>query len=350
MRGLAMAGRMRLEVRAEPSFMDLVASLGDEAEVVVARSRVNQKIVGLGVRVLRRVWMGGRMARTGHLMFLHGAAVSPWPRSSAAGYGLLGELQQKNPADFHTTAILAENHAARRLLEANVRGLPRYTALCDLITFTLGTRDRRLRRFHAPAARDLLVSIDPHDWASLREALTAHLQPLPCAPVVDADESLIARSAANVDWRDFVAVRERGRILAAAALWDQRQTRQMIVAGYGPTMRFCRPIWNTWQSLRGRPRLPAIGAAINLAYVSHLAVDAGRPDALGGLLELLARKARTKGIDYLVLSLAASHPLCPRAATLAGHQTRSILYSVCWPGDRVPEFGHGPPYVEAGML
>ena len=59
---------------------------------------------------------------------------------------MLRELQGADAVGFHLTAILARNETARRLLEAGLPGLPRYSPVAEIKTFTLATRGRWVRR------------------------------------------------------------------------------------------------------------------------------------------------------------------------------------------------------------
>ncbi len=112
-----------------------------------------------------------------------------------------------------------------------------------------------------------------------------------------------------------------------------------------------RPLYNALHILHRRPRLPAPGRPLNLAYVSRLALaDESDEQTVRQLIAMLQAKARAGGIDYLALSLAAPHPACRVVAKLADHQTHSILYRVTWPGDPPPAAITGIPYVEAALL
>ncbi len=197
LRGQAMAGggRVRLSVETEPSFMQATALLGEHVEVLVATRPGDSRVIGLGVRAVRRVWLDGHLQRIGHLSFLR---VHPDFRRRRdflrGGYDLLRMLHERDPVVCHLTAILKDNVAARRVLEAGHRGLPRYAPLTDVVTFTLRSKARGSGRVDAPS--------------DLPEFLRRTLSRQPFAP---GDE--VGPSAGN-----FVAVRISGRITGAAQL------------------------------------------------------------------------------------------------------------------------------------
>jgi hypothetical protein len=267
------------------------------------------------------------------------------------GYNLLGHLQARDPADITLTAILSQNHAARRLLEAGLRGLPAYTPVSEIRTFTFSTR--RLRRLAAPTG----VASGPAVGGAALGFMKDHFATLdaaPCLPPADSS-NLQGRPpvtiTAHLHREDFVVVRRHDQVCAVAALWDQRPFRQVLVTGYTPSLGPARPLLNACRAFTGHAPLPAPGKPLALGYVSHLACP-WAPEGLTlffHLMKKLGTLAADRGMEYLVLSLAAGHPLAPAAARQASHQTESILYSVRWPQDYVVPLSN-TPYVEAGLL
>jgi len=331
--GQSMGHSVKIAVQTEPSFHAAVRLLGHDAEILLARERSSGRIVGLGVRAHRQVLLNGCTRHIGHLFFLRVAPEFRGRRDFLrAGYGYLRDLQDARPVEFCTTAILAENYAARRLLEAGLPGLPVYRSIAGISTITLV-----VPRCSADAS-----AASPPDV--LQEFLRMQLQPMPLSPPL----TTLADSPPSLTLNDFVTVQNHGRVLAAAALWDQRSVRQTILTHYAAPLRHLRPFYNILQVIRRRRGLPAPGP-LNMAYISHLAVENSDPRVFAQLLGTLRASAAARGIDYLVLSLAADHPLAPLAARNALHSTRSLLYSVTWPGEALPDIP-ATPYVEAALL
>ncbi len=336
--GQTVAGAVQLEVRTEPSFRAALALLGEDAAILLARERATRRLVGLGVRTSRQLSVNLQPRTVGHLSFLRVAADYRGRRDFLrAGYALLRELQERRPVDFCLTAILAENHAARRLLEAGLPGLPVYRPLTDVLTFTIATP-----LVSAPWSNP---AVDP---CSLAAFLSHHISPMPLAPVINAS-TFASPSPGHLTCDDFVTLREGNQLLAAAAIWDQRPIRQFCITGYGGVLRQFRIFYNVLQFFRRRPGLPAPGI-LNHAFISHLAVDPQARTHFPLLLKSLTLAGRARGIDFLTLSLAAGHPLCSVAAQIAIHHTRSSLYAVHWPDQPAPEIPSAIPYVEAAHL
>jgi hypothetical protein len=265
-----------------------------------------------------------------------------------AGYGAMGQLQEREPAEVTLTAILGANRGARRLLEAGVRGLPRYEPVAEVETFTIGTRDWRLRRCDGEA---LLGPATPADREEVLRFLKKELGGTALAPV---DEGFAERmgDAGAPAWEDFVLLRQSGgRVAGVAAVWDQRARRQIVIAGYDRWLGSARPLWNALQRVRGRADLPAPGKVLAMASVSRLAVAGNDAGVFVELLKRLAAKGLSVGAEYLALSFCRGHPLAAIARRWAAHTTASILYQVKWE----PEPGEGSaiegiPYVEAALL
>jgi hypothetical protein len=231
---------------------------------------------------------------------------------------MLRELQHADPVPFHLTAILDDNAAAARLLEAGLPGLPKYVPLACVRTFTFQTG--KLGRGVRPEP--------PHPDARAFAADTL------------ARQELAPATAASLD---FVTLGDP--VEAAAAIWDQRSVRQLVLAEAPRWLQMLRPV----MSLAG-DRLPAAGKAINVAYVSQLALRNQDAGAFVRLLKLLCAKANQSRIEYLSISLASENPLSVMAGRLARHVTRSTLYAVHWDGDAGCPPLASFPYVEAALL
>lgn len=330
-----MAGPVELQIRTEPSFRAAAALMGANPHILLARENATGHITGLGVRTERNLLLNEAPRRIGHLSFLRVAPAFRGKRDFLRqGFGLLRDLQRARPVDFCLTAILSGNYAARRLLEAGLPGLPVYSPIAEIATFTLGTRKEKSRS-----------TAPPPSLPALNDFLQRHIEPMPLAPRIDLAEA----TNSNLTQHDFITVTHAGKIVAAATLWDQRAIRQTVITGYHGALRTFRPFYNTLQLLRGRHLLPSPGM-LDLAYVSHLAIDPPAPQHFAALLHRLSAAAHARGIHYLALSLASNHPLCPFAHRIAMHRTESTLYTVHWPGEPVPRIPSTTPYVEAALL
>ncbi|MDR3228160.1 MAG: hypothetical protein LBT53_01925, partial [Puniceicoccales bacterium] len=150
----------------------------------------------------------------------------------------------------------------------------------------------------------------------------------------------------------FCVVRRAGRIVAAAALWDQRQFQQIVLARYGKMLRWLRPVINAWAWATGRPRLPREGTALSQAAVFGLtfADAADSAAAWPELWQNLQAAAGARGIDWLTLAADTRDPRLPVLRRTAGAGVREYhtrLYEVRWRDLPVPAhrlLGDGRPF------
>ncbi|MCP4661054.1 MAG: hypothetical protein GY856_37100, partial [bacterium] len=123
--------------------------------------------------------------------------------------------------------------------------------------------------------------------------------------------------------------------------------------GYAPSLERWRRLVNVALALGGRPRLPAPGRPLELAYLSHLAVD---DDCAEVLIELIrAARHHSAGIDldYLVTGLTAANPMLPALRrAFPARELASILYLVHRPGAAaaIDELDGRLPHVEVATL
>ena len=114
-----------------------------------------------------------------------------------------------------------------------------------------------------------------------------------------------------------------------------------------------RPALNAVAALRGRPRLPAVGSPLSLAFLSHGAADGDDPEHVIALVQAACRESAESGIDHLVLGFAAGNPLA--AAIERSFPVRSydtIIYIVHRPRARgaVELLDGRPPHLEVATL
>ncbi len=406
LRRRAMGGTVRLTLEREPSAWLAAAVQGDPHHTVVARERATGRILGMGSRAVRDVWVGGRRARMGYLAQLRLAPGLPAGRRLlAAGYRSCNRQRQPDELPYDLTSIVADNAPARRLLERGLPGFPRYHRLCRLITLTIPTRRKRRLRIRArpgaqraearprtnPTAQssrpsttnqrrrqDTLSIPSPRRGANgtterafganehkaesesgrerylpaIAQCLERILSRYQFAPAWTEDDLRSSTRTRGLEATDFLLKNDHDdRVTGCVAIWDQRSFKQVVVRDYAPALRRFRPLVNSALAIAGRPRLPPPGSTLELAYLSHLAVDDDRADVAVALIRAARHEAGRRGLDYLVLSLAEANPLLSAVRrAFPARELESILYLVHPEGSPVPEIGDGCPYVEAATL
>lgn len=285
--------------------------------------------VGICERVVREAFVNGERRR---LPYLAGLRVLPEFRNSIralrGGFEALRRLSgDERDLPWALTSIMNDNATARRVLGANLRGMPRYEPVGELSTFAMTAQGN--------AEPDRATDIDLPRIAELLLRQGAESQ---FATVWTHDALRAAISAGWLHAKDFLVLRREGAIRACVALWDQSASRQLVVSGYSPWLRRARPLINCAATLTGLPRLPSPGGVVRAAYLSHLAVDEAAPEDLLALIAVARAEARRRGLSLLFLGLATDHPFTAWARKLQRQREfRSQLYVVRWPKDPAPK-------------
>jgi hypothetical protein len=316
-------GAVSLRFEREPDYFAGENVGGASDRTIVARR--DGRVVCMGRCSRRVVYVNGRLSEVGYLGELR---LAPGTRGGLAvlraGYAFFARLEAERPAEFYYTSVAQSNVRARSVLESGRLGLPKYEALADLTTVAWPVRlggqcagneargdEKELVEFLDTQARRhaLAMPWDAEVWSALgRHGLVAE---------------------------DFCVVRREGRIVAAGSAWDQSAWRQTVVAGYAGATEWLRPVINGLAGLAGRPGLPAIGGRLSQARVHPLSVAEGADAAVTDeLLEKLEGRAKARGVEWLVASVAADDALRAVLARRSGaREYATRLYAVRHPAE-----------------
>ena len=256
------------------------------------------------------------------------------------GYASLAREIARAKSVAWFTSIDASNQRARKVLESRANGLPRYYRMADYQTRVIPVSHRgpknvisgaesieELGEFlnHEDARHDLSLAWNEARWSAL------------------------ARSGFTSN--DIVVIRRKGRIVAAAGVWDQRAWKQVVVHQYPRWMERLRPVIDAGAACLGHNGLPCAGHPVSLGSVFPFAVAEGCADLLPELWRDLAAIARRRNLHWLVLGLEAEDPLWQRVRSI-GINYRTILYWVCGAGfpETFPEPSDRTPRPECATL
>lgn len=346
LRRQVMEGTLRLTLEREPDGQHAAAVEGERHHMVVARRADNPEILGMASRAVRRVWWNGEPAFLGYLSQLRRVPeLAGGRRLLRQGFEACNAARRNDELPFDLTSILADNTNARRLLERGLPGLPAYRPFCNFSTLTFGTRTSGRQRSQAVieyGSEALLPAIV--------DCLERNLRRYQLAPVWSLADLRSAERTRGLKPTDFLVATEKSKVLGCLALWDQRSFKQVVVRGYDGILGPFRPWVNVGLTVVGRPRLPRPGRPLELAFLSHVAIDDDRPEILLDLVATARRTARRRGLDYLSMGFATDHPFT--AAIQKATRARileSVLYLV-GSGANTARLDSRRPHVEVAVL
>jgi len=317
-----MAGQISLSFEREPSYFSDAELPEQTKQTIVAREE--GRVVCGGFCSIRRRFVNGTPQRVGYLGGLRLCSRQAGRFDILRrGYEFFHSLQAGTQADFYFTSIASDNHPARKFLERGLPGMPAYEFIGEFVTLLLPARHHTPTPNHGAiqtrVAGELMSLLNDHGCCQ---------QFAPCWSITE----LAALDSLGLRESDFRFIRRRDKVVACAALWDQRTFKQTVIRGYTPALVLARPALNLTARMTGGPRLPVVGEALANAFVSHLTVAPDEHDALIALLAELRGLAKQRGIELLTLGFAANDPfLTTVRRDFRLREYHSRFYIVRWP-------------------
>jgi hypothetical protein len=327
-----MPGTIELALEREPSVFLAAGVEGDPHHLIVARESRTGRVVGMGSRAVRDVFLNGVPSRIGYLSQLRLERGHRGRRQLlAAGYALLRSLRAADEAPFDLTSIVADNRAALRLLSAGLPGLPAYRALATFVTLVMAVKRRR-------SSSSVSLKLERGSRARMEDVaacLERNRRRSQFGPRFSASDLLSPERSRGLRPEDFQLALCEGRMLGCLAVWNQAAFKQVVVRGYAASLASVRPWLNVAAPFIGMPRLPALGEALPLAFVSHVAVDDDDPAVYQALLAAAHADAGERGFSHLLVGFAEGHPfLSLTAHRYSPRRYPSLLHAVHWTDGR----------------
>jgi hypothetical protein len=330
---------VRLSLEREPDSRFAASIEGDLHETIVVRHRQDDEAVAIASRSVRTAFLNGTPTPLGYVGQLRiDQRYRRHRRLLDAGFRFAHELHERHARastaapQIYLASVVADNIPARRLLGRRATGWPTFEPIDALVSLAIPL-DRRptislpsgvhIRRGSADLVDDIVSCLDRNG---------PRFQFRPVWTRGDLLSPMRTRGLAPTDFA--VALRD-GRVIGCAACWDQRAFKQVRVRGYPRGVAQFRPVLNLFSPALGVPRLPPVGAQLQNAYVSHVAVDAEH-DGDGLVLTALVREAgtvaRSKQAEYVIVGLSSRDAALSTIKRTFRHRAyESILYVAFWP-------------------
>ena len=345
LRQISMPGNITLSFQREPSFF--LAELAGSAmsQVMICTDHHVGRIVGMGSRSIRSVYIDGRPAQVGYLSMLRGLPESRGNIALARGYRYLKELHADGAIPYYFTTILDDNTEAKTLLTSARAGLPVYKPVARLLTSLLPLTRNPVRKGGSEAASRVEKDQLPEAVAFLQQWNSRYQ----FAPLYTEQDMLgVSQLLPGFSWENLYVYREHGKVLGTLGIWDQQSLKQTVVTAYSRQMRLIRPLYNLLARMQSKPRLPQVGEDIRILYGAFVS---GNSSAFTSLLQRACAEWSGKGYDYLSLGFCEDSELSPIASRYAAQQLASTIYIVYWQDESItlPDLCK-PVHVEVATL
>ena len=347
-------GNISLSFEREPDYFCAADIEGQFHQTMVVCETEGGKIMGMGDRSVRPLWVNGQPTQVGYFSgfrarddYRRGLALA---RFTQQGFRYYHQLHADGRAPFYIISIIADNIPARRLLTAGLKGLPRLQEYTRMTTYAIhparpkadlplprGLRLVRGSQERIPAIVDCLERNGARKQFSPHWTAEALLSPLTPHLVIE-------------DF--FLAVDGSGCVAGCLALWDQNTFKQTVVRGYAGLLGRFRKTINLLAPLGGWPPLPDVGAPLNQAFACFLALDGDDPDVFAALLRAVYNEAAHRRYSYLLLGLPEASPLGRTIKSYRPLKYVSQIYLAAWE-DRPQEIASidaRPPALEIAIL
>lgn len=288
LRDNAMPSWVTMTVAREPSFFAGTGRFGRDWAVI---ARQDDAPVGMYACSEHPVHLNGTARELGYLGALR---VKPSYRNRVRilrdGYASLRTLSPSRNQALWYTAIASENLPARRILEANLHGMPRYWVTNELAIMAMPSSRGRRRFLWRPVRSDEL--------ARLCGFHNRHASQYQFAPALTPE-------IATATGASFFALERDGELQACMALWNQQRYKQVLACAYRRPLGALLPLYNAYARLARKVPLPPLGQALDQTYLAFLAVAPSLDPQRTELIEDALAIAPT---SVLTLGLHARHP------------------------------------------
>lgn len=334
---------VRMSIEREPSFFHGENLTGESSTVIARRSESPHEVVGMYSMAVQKTHVNGAPVGTGYLGALR---VNPEFRHRLGilknGFASARALSGIDALPVFTS-VASDNVAARRLLEANLRGMPCYTPVGEVESMGFSTRQGK--------SGGLLQAASPADIPGLVEFFNTAAAAYQFAPVLSRQWLTELPRSGGLRLDDFWLLKDGSRLRGCIAIWDQRGFKQIVARGYRFPLNRLLGGYNLFAHLTGRLSLPKPGKQLQQVFLSFLMLDAQAADNVTHIIREALLIARRKGARVGTLGLATHNPVAGRLRdNLNASIYKSCIETVHWPDGPAPGLDGRPPQPEIALL
>jgi len=326
-----MQGDMALSFRREPDYFLGCGVQGGRSQIIKCTDHRTGRIVGLGARHSKNLFVNGIETRVGYLSDLRGDPNVRKRTLLARGYAFLRELHVAEPLPLYFSVILDGNDEAVANLTAARAGLPIYENRGRIRTPAIHLDRRKPEQLcDGVTIRKATASVIPQVFTFLnRENASKQLAPS------YRDQKPGSPALSGLTPENFYLAYRGERIVGCVAAWDQSGFRQTHVESYSGALRTARPFYNIAAYISSLHALPAPGEKVPYLYLSMIAAEDNRKDIFAALLRTVYRDQRSGNYHFLIAGLHEQDPLSQVLDDYRNIDAGGSLYLIYYPEDAV---------------
>jgi len=328
-----MPGSISLSFEREPNYFNASLIEGRFHQTLVAHEMESGKVIGVGNRSVRPMFVNGVVQDIGYMSQLrihprYGKGLY-LARGLAQGFKLYRELHEDGRAPFYLMSIIEDNLPARKLLTSSLPDYPCAQEYARMFTYAI-YRTRRKRALSLPHPLRL-VRGDKKYGTEIVDCINRNNACKQFASFWTCDSLF----ASNLTPADFFLALERDRVVGCLACWDQTAFKQTVVRGYSGALARWRRILNAFAPFGLSPYLPEPNTPLRHSYASHLAIDGDNPQIFAALLRAVYNENLARGYNHFMIGLAESNPLRKVVRSYRPLTYISQIYLVTWDSGNV---------------
>ena len=323
---------------------------GRQSEVLVCREAQNGRVVAIGHRSVKSVFVNGQPTSVGYLSGLRLDQSVRNRQILAHGYAFLRKLHAARPVQMYLSTIMEDNLPAKAVLLSGRSGLPGYhdfgrfcCMAVSLQSRSAGSGRSGIRVRHASAADGPAII-----GFLNREGRSRQFFPKYQVEDFGAPEGLLS----HLQWEDVFLAFRGDDLIGVVAAWDQRAFRQWRVTGYDAWLGLLRIPFNLVAKVRKMPLLPKPALPLDYFILSLACVRGNDRSVFKVLLEEVVREKR-RHYAFFLAGLHERDPLLAELLARPNFPLPSRLYVVAWEEDAgaVQKLDRElVPYLELGSL
>lgn len=342
-----MEGLIRIGSESDSSFMIGEHPSNPYQQTIIGTR--NGQPAGMACRTVYDRYVNGHAAAVGYLSGLRSFSEARKGLGLARGYAFARKLHRDGRCRYYLSTIMESNRYAQSVLTGGRAALPVYKYLKRYITCVFHLP----RQTKSPSRND---PIEVHRGAASRKELNRFYSKLGLGrqffPVFSESQWKTGHLA-DLHPDDFYLAYRNSRLVGAAARWDRRQEKRMILRSYVPWLRAVRPLVNGALALGGHSPLPEAGCEVPMFYLSYLLIEENDPHICRRILDAVYGDRANGDFQFFVVGFPSGDPLLEAAARFPVTHLRSRIYLVYWPedADAADAIDHSRPlHLEAALL